>query len=185
MPGAPERIVIPGRARLWLGDGTAVAPTTAISTMPVGWRDVGLTAVDGLSFQRGFEQLSVMSHQSDYTTRKAITSRSGRMNALLQEWSGDNFLAAQGGGTVTEVSTGVYKYTPPAGNNEELQACLEIIDGTKHYRYIVPSGSVAEGFDQSLVKTAESTLPFALDVQGQDGVPPWYLLTDDPAFEPA
>lgn len=185
MPGAPERIVIPGRLRLWLADGTATAPTTAVSAMPSGWRDVGLTQPEGTEFVRGFEQVSVMSHQSDYPTRKGVTSRTGRINANLQEWSGDNFAATLGGGTVTEVSTGVYKYSPPAGNNEELQACLEVIDGTKHYRYIVPSCALAEGFTQSLAKTAESVLPLQLDVQGQDGVDPWYVITDDPAFEPA
>lgn len=192
MAGNKDRITIPGRFRLWLAPLDADAPAGPVADMPVGWRDVGFTTQDGSSFATGFEQLTVNSHQSDYPTRKGITSRTGRVTVALQEWSGENFQAVQGGGTITEVAAVVgppavplhYKYEPPAGNNESLQACLELIDGTKHYRYVVPQGSIGEGPETPLSKTAESTLPFAFDVEGQDGVPPWYLITDDPAFAP-
>lgn len=184
MAGNKDRITIPGRFRLWLDSTGAAAPATAIASMPTGWRDVGFTTPDGTSFAASFEQLAVMSHQSDYPTRKGITSRTGRVTCVLQEWSGENYQAVQGGGEVTEVTTGVYKFVPPDGNNESLQACLEVVDGTKHYRYIIPQGSIGEGPEIPLNKTAESTLPFAFDVEGQDGVPPWYLITDDPAFAP-
>lgn len=189
MAGNKNRITIPGRLRLWLADGTAVAPADSSSAMPEGWRDVGFTDNDGSSFATDPSFGSVESHQSDYPTRKYVEGRTGRVECNLQEWSGENMIAVHGGGTVTEVTPATvpptYKFVPGEGVPDSLQACLEVIDGTKHYRYVVPSASQAEGVEQDLAKAGASTLPLRLDVEGQDGVPPWYLLTDDPAFAPA
>jgi hypothetical protein len=183
--GNKARITIPGRLRLYFDrTGALSAPADDAAAWPVGWLDVGLTQQEGVSFAIGFEQLVVMSHQSDYPTRKGITSRTGRISINLQEWSGENLALATGGGEVTELTEGHYKYTPPEGNNESGQAGLELVDGTKVYRFIVPQCAVGEGIEVPLAKTAESILPLTLDVEGQDGVDPWYLLTNDPAFAP-
>lgn len=185
MAGNKARITIPGRVRLYI-DRTGVAPIPADESVALNaaFVDVGFTQPEGTSFAVGFEQLAVMSHQSDYATRKGITGRSGRITLNMQEWSGQNLAVASGGGTVTEVSTGHFKFVPPEGNNESVQAILQVEDGTKKYRYIVPQATVGEGIEIPLNKTAESILPLTLDVEGQDGVPPWYLLTNDPAFAP-
>lgn len=189
MAGNKNRITIPGRLRLWLADGTADAPADATTAMPTGWWDVGLTDEDGSSFATDPSFGEVRSHQSDYPTRKFVEGKSGRVEVNLQEWSADNFRAVHGGGEVTVIDPPTvpptYKFVPGEGVPDSLQACLEVVDGTKHYRYVIPAGSQGEGVEQDLAKAGASTLPFRLDVEGQDGVPPWYLLTDDPAFAPA
>lgn len=189
MAGNKARITIPGRLRVWLADSTALAPTGPTGAMPTGWWDVGLTDEDGSAFNTDPAFGEVRSHQSDYPTRKYVEGRSGRVEANLQEWSADNFAAVHGGGEVTEVEPATvpptYKFVPPEGLPDSLQACVEVIDGTKHYRYVIPACSQAEGVEQDLAKAGASTLPLRLDVEGQDGVPPWYLITDDPAFAPA
>lgn len=185
MAGTKARITIPGRLRLYIDrTGVAVAPTSEVSALAADFVDVGFTQQEGVSFAVGFEQLAVMSHQADYATRKGITSRTGRIAINLQEWSAQNLAVATGGGTASEVTANHYKYVPPSGNNESVQAVLELVDGTKIYRFVVPQSSVGEGIEIPLAKTAESILPLTLDVEGQDGVPPWYILTNDPAFAP-
>lgn len=188
MAGNKQRIVIPGRLRLFLADGTATAPADATSEMPEGWFDVGLTDREGSSFATDPSFGSVESHQSDYPSRKYVESRTGRVECNLQEWSAQNMIAVHGGGEVTTVTPATnpptYKFVPGDGVPDSLQACLQINDGSKAYRYIVPACSQAEGVEQDLAKTGASTLPLRLDVEGQDGVPPWYLLTNDPAFMP-
>lgn len=188
MAGNKNRIVIPGRVRLWLSDGTAAAPADAVAAMPTGWSDVGFTETDNTAFNTDPSFGGVESHQSDYETRRYVESRAATVEANLQEWSRINFAAVQGGGTVTEVTPATtpptYKYVPPDGVPSELGAVLEAIDGSKRYRYVVPSCSQIEGVEQSLAKAGASILPLRLAVNGQDGVPPWYLLTNDPAFAP-
>lgn len=189
MAGNKQRIVIPHRVRVFLAPAGTAAPADATSEMPEGWVDVGFTNRDDTAFNTEVSTGGVESHQSDYVTRKYVESRGGRVEAALQEWSAENFRAVHGGGEVTEVTPATvpptYKFVPPEDVPESMQACLQVNDGTKAYRYIVPSCAQAEGVETSLAKAGSSTLPLALDVEGQDGVPPWYLLTNDPAFAPA
>lgn len=189
MAGNKQRITIPGRLRVYLAKSNAVAPVSATGPMPEGWRDVGFTDSDGSSFATDPSFGTVDSHQSDYPTRRYVESRSGRVECNLQEWSGENFIAVHGGGQVTTVepatTPATYKFVPPEGVPDSIQACVEVVDGTKAYRYITPACSQAEGVEQDLAKAGASTLPLRLDVEGQDGVPPWYVLTNDPAFAPA
>jgi hypothetical protein len=163
--------------------------------MPTGWRDVGLFTPDSLAWATdpSFEQ--VVSHQSNYPTRRFQTADAATAEVDLQEWSGDNFVDVYGGGTVVEVPanpTGTpptilhYKFTPPkVGGRKNVAMCIEIIDGTKHYRRIIPLCMQDQGVAQAFQRTAESTLPLRVSVLGSDIGDPFYDLVDDDAFEPA
>jgi hypothetical protein len=62
---------------------------------------------------------------------------------------------------------------------------IEIVDGAKHYRRIIPKCQQIEGAAQTFEKTSESTLPLRLSVLGSDIGDAWYDLTDDAAFAAA
>lgn len=193
--GDPNRIVVPQMARVWLAPVGTAAPGDPIVAMPTGWRDVGLFTPDSLGFATDPSFEEVRSHQANYPTRRFQTEDAATAEVDLQEWSGDNFKAVYGGGTVVEVPADAgatpptilhYKFTPPAiGGRTSVAACIEIIDGTKHYRRIIPRCEQSEGVEQSFERTSNSTLPLRLSVLGSDIGDPWYDLTDDPAFEPA
>lgn len=187
MAGNASRIFVAQMARLWLAPVGTVAPVDPVVAMGEGWYDVGLFTPDSLAFNTDptFEQ--VRSHQSNYPTRSFQTEDGGTVEVDLQEWSSQNFKAVYGGGEVTTI-TGPpisYRFSPPQiGGRTETAACLEIIDGTKHYRRIIPRCQQQEGASQSFSKTAESTLPLRLTLLGADVGDPWYDLTDDPAMAP-
>lgn len=192
--GDATRIVVAQMARVWLAAVGTVAPGDPIVAMPEGWREVGLFTPDSLGWATDPSFEDVRSHQSNYQTRRFQTEDSATVEVDLQEWSGENFIAVYGGGTIVEVPavTGPpatilhYKFTPPAiGGRQDVAACIEIIDGTKHYRRLIPRCTQAEGVEQSLEKTSESTLPLRLAVLGSDIGAPWYDITNDSAFEPA
>lgn len=193
MPTDPTRIVVPQMARMYLAAVGTPAPAGPIVAMPAGWKEVGLFTPDSLSFATdpSFEQ--VRSHQSNYPTRRFQTEDAATAEVDLQEWSGSNFQAVFGGGTITAVtppagstSTATYyRYSPPAvGARTTVAACIEIVDGTKVYRRMIPKCEQSEGVEQSFEKTSESTLPLRLSVLGSDVGDPWYDLTNDPAFAP-
>ncbi|MFJ2745310.1 hypothetical protein ACIO3O_37265 [Streptomyces sp. NPDC087440] len=186
-----NEIVIPSITRIWLAPLGTNAPADATSTMPTGWSSVGLTTEDSLKFnsEPNFEQ--VRSAQSSYPTRTFQTQDAATIEVDLQQWSGKNFKAVYGGGTITEVTPSggqpgapkQYKFTPPRiGSRTEVAAVIEVIDGGKHYRYIVPRTMQMEGVSKDLAKTKEAILPLRLAVQGGDDLDAWYVLTDDPAF---
>ncbi|MFK0279551.1 IPT/TIG domain-containing protein [Streptomyces sp. NPDC090499] len=185
-----NEIVIPQLSRLWLAPVGTVAPADATVTMPAGWYTVGLFTEDSLKFnsEPNFEQ--VKSAQSSYPTRTFQTSDAATIEVDLQQWSGKNFRAVYGGGRINAITPAGggakhFKFTPPRiGGRTEVAACIEVVDGGKHYRYPIPRAMQMEGVSKDLAKTKEAVLPLRLAVQGGDDTDAWYVLTDDPAFQP-
>lgn len=187
-----NQIVIPSITRVYLAPVGTTAPADATAALPAALRSVGLTTEDSLKFnsEPNFEQ--VKSAQSSYPTRTFQTSDAATIEVDLQQWSGENFRAVYGGGEISTISVAGppaathYKFTPPRiGSRTEVMAVIEVIDGGKHYRYVVPRCMQMEGVSKDLAKTKEAVLPLRLAVQGGDDLDAWYVLTDDPAFAPA
>lgn len=193
--GNGNQIVVAQMARVWLAPVGTAAPGDPVVAMPTGWREVGYFTPDSLGFSTDPSFEEVRSHQSNYPTRRFQTEDAATASVDLQEWSGENFKAVFGGGTITLVPANAsgtpptiehYKFSPPGiGGRSSVAACIEIIDGNKHYRRMIPRCEQNEGVEQTFEKTSESTLPLRLAVLGSDLGDPWYDLTDDPAFEPA
>lgn len=190
MPDA-SRITIAGNAHIYLAALGTVGPTDATTALDTPWRDVGYTTEDSLTFTDTPTFGQVRSHQSNYPTRIFQTQEEASVAVELQEFSSDNILATFGGGTITTITPGgtatdQYHYSPPSvGSRVNIAAIAEVIDGTKHYRYVVPNCFQNSGATLKLQKTSAALLPLALSVLGADGVDPWYLLTDDPAMAPS
>ncbi|HET9656746.1 MAG TPA: hypothetical protein VFP72_15445 [Kineosporiaceae bacterium] len=185
MSTTPARITVPNRTHVYLAAVGSVAPVDATTAMAAAWKEVGLTTEDSLTFETSPEFKDVRSAQSDYPTRIFQTSETGTITVQLQEWSIDNFKAVFGGGQITTPSAGVFKFEPPLlGARTEIAACIEVIDGDKHYRYIIPRCLQREGVSQTLNKGSEAHLPLKLSILGGDAASAWYMLTDDPAFTP-
>lgn len=191
--GTPDNMVVAQMARVFLAPVGTAAPAGPATVMPVGWREVGLFTPDSLGWSTdpAFEQ--IRSHQTNYPTRVIQTEDAATVSVDLQEWTGPNFQAVYGGGQVTVVPavTGPpaiprhFRFHPPAvGGRGKVAACVEIIDGAKHYRRMVPVCEQNEGVEQTFEKTSESTLPLRLSILGSDIGDPWYDITDDPAFDP-
>lgn len=190
--GDANNIFVAQMARVWLAPVGTVAPADPVVAMGTGWLEVGLFTPDSLSWATSPSFEEVRSHQSNYPTRRFQTEDAATASVDLQEWTGQNFIAVYGGGTVVNVPASVgppavvehWKFSPPTvGGRQQTAGCIEVIDGAKHYRRIIPRCEQSEGVEQTLNKTAASTLPLRLTVLGSDVGDPWYDLTDDDAFD--
>ncbi|MFF0754410.1 hypothetical protein [Streptomyces sp. NPDC004267] len=187
------QIVVPARTRLWLAVVGTAAPADATVAMPASWYSVGLTTEDSLKFNEEPQFEQVKSAQTDFPSRTFQTSDSATIEVDLQQWNAKNFKAVFGGGTITEITpagggTGPkhFKFAPPRiGGRTEVAACIEVIDGAKAYRYVIPRAMQMEGVQTDLQKAKEAVLPLRLAVQGGDDADAWYLITNDPAFADA
>lgn len=184
-----QEIITPARAYVSLADVGVVAPIDAVVAPGVGWIGVGLTTPDSLSISTEPEFEEIQSHQSDYPTRRIQTTDSAAIAVDLQQWNAENLKAAYGGGTVTEVSPGpppAYKFTPPKlGDRQEKAALIDVVDGTRRYRWVFPRVMQTEGVELELAKGQESRLALRLAVLGGDATEPWYMLSNDPALASA
>jgi len=186
----PANTVVPALQRLYLAQDGTTAPDGPTIAMPAGWHDVGAFTEDSLKFNASVTVEAIKAAQTRWAIRRYETAQDATFEVDLLEWSGDNFIAVYGGGTITTVTPSgggpdYYKFSPPAvGGRQTIAACIEIIDGTKHYRRIVPMCMQTEGVELGLSAISPGTLPLRMSVIGSDSADPWYDITDDPAFAP-
>lgn len=179
------QIVVPSRAFAYVAPTGTAAPADESATPAAAWVNVGLTTPDSLEFATEPQFESVNSHQSDYPVRRMQTSEAGTVKVDLQQWNDDNLKFAFGGGTVTTVTAGHFKFVPPAlGARVERSVLVDWIDGAKVYRLVIPRCMQVEGVTTALQKGQEARLPLNLAILGGDAVDPWYILSNDPALNP-
>lgn len=174
-----SQIIIPGTATLWLGAVGTTAPTDPTSAPGAGWSDAGFTTEDGTTFVTNPTYFDVFAHQAATAVRVGKSRDTATLNVGLLQWNTSTFEAAYGGGAVT-VTTGVAKFTPPIGTaTTPTAALLDFIDGTEHFRLVIPKARARAGVTLNLNRTAATTLPLALEVEAtSSSVAPWYLYTD-------
>lgn len=181
----PTKIFVPQSAKVYLAAVGTTAPDGPTVALASGWVEVGLFTPDSLQMATEPSFESVTSHQSNWPTRRFQTTDAATLQCNLQEWSTPNFKAVYGGGAVTSVTPGgggtaYAKFTPPSvGGRSETAAILEIADGTRQVRLVVPRSMQVEGASLNFNKTNEVTLPLRLSVLGSDVAAPWYMLATD------
>jgi len=65
---------------------------------------------------------------------------------------------------------------PEIGGREEVAICLELEDGNRKLRRIIPRAMQSEGVETSLPRTEAATLPLRMSVLGGDVGPDYYDL---------
>lgn len=182
----PDNILVPGTAALYLAPVGTAMPANETSALNAAFRDVGLTTPDGTRLRTNPSFTDIRSHQSNYPTRTIKTADEAQVTVVLQEFSGENLIAALGGGTLTTVSTGHFKYTPPATTDfSEVAAVLEWVDGDDIFRMLIPRAQVRSGIDVALNKTSEAQLTLTLNCIGGDSSDAYTILSNVAAFAPS
>ncbi|MCC9309142.1 hypothetical protein LN042_18985 [Kitasatospora sp. RB6PN24] len=184
-----ESVFVAQMARLYLAVPGTVAPADPVTAMAAGWKEVGLFQPGSLEWNTEPKFEEVKSHQLQYAARTIQTEDAASLKVELQEWNSTNIVAVYGGGQVTSVtqnSKTFYRFSPPkVGGRSQFTAVVELIDGAKHYRRVIPLCEQVASVSQKFPNDKESTLPLELKVIGGAAGDPWYDLTDDPGFAPA
>lgn len=181
----PDEVVVGANGRILVAPVGTAAPVDITADPSATWVELGYASDEGVTFTVGKEIEDVNAWQSFFPIRKIVTAMSGELAFELAQWNRDTVPLAFGGGLVTEPSAGAYHYEPPEpGTVDERALILEFEDGAKSYRIVVPRGMVTEDVETEINKAPNSVLPITFAALGEAGVAPWYLDTDDPAFEP-
>lgn len=165
--------------------GTA-APASEAAVVDAAWVDAGYASEDGVTFTdaKTLEEIPVW--QLFGPARRIVSARDVTVAFALRQWSGPNLKFALGGGTITAPSPGHFKYVPPDPEDvDEKALMIDWADGTKLYRLVLIRGMVTENVETNLVRTAAADLPITFALNWDDAGDSWYLLTNDPAFDPA
>jgi hypothetical protein len=183
-----DEIVVGANGTVWTAPVGTAAPADQDTAPGAGWTDLGFTSEDGVTFTDSKTLEAIPVWQLFNAARRIVTERETTLGFVLRQWSKDTVPFAFGGGEITEPvpASGNFKYTPPSPEDvDERSLMVDWQDGTKKYRLVVVRGVVAEAVETNLVRTAAADLPIGFAVNGVESGDAWYLLTNDPAFEPA
>lgn len=180
-----DQIVVGANGTVRVAPTDTADPADVTAAWPAGWVDLGYMSEDGVTFTDAKTLEAIPVWQLLYPARRVVTERDATAAFVMRQWGPDNVELAFGGGEITVDVAGAFRYTPPPPETiDERRLGIEWLDGDKTFRLIMPKGIVTENVETNIVRTAAADLPITFGILGEDGVDPWYLLTDDPAFDP-
>jgi len=190
-----ENIFVAGLARIYMAPVGTIAPDGVDGVpMPDGWYDIGLFTPDSLRWSVDVQFDDIEAHQSNKPVRRIQTQDAATLEADLLEWTAESFMAVFGGGRIEKITpagggTPYYRFTPPSmGARQEISVCVELQDGNRRMRRIIPRAMQTEGVEQQIDRTSASVLPLRLSVLGSGLGDDYYDLFGvgfGPAFESA
>jgi hypothetical protein len=183
----PENVLVASGGSVHVAPVGTTLPTTVGASLNAAFVDLGYVGEDGVSVAASVDVTDVLAFQTLLPIRKIVTARTVDLSMVLREWTEQSLLLAFGGGEVSEAG-GEYTYTPPLAGDALYERAMVISwqDGAKNYRLVVERGVVAESVETTLARTAAADLPITFSVLASaDDEAGWYLISDDPALEPA
>jgi len=167
MPLDSSQLFVAGSGALYVAPVGTTAPTDVTTAWAAAWKDVGYLEEDGASFGVSYDTSTKNSWQSLDPTNYVRTGRASTLKATLKQWNQVNFPIAFGGGTMTETSlgSGIYKYDAPTGASIDYRAVgLQVTDGTKIGRLVIPKVMVTEMDDVAFQRGEEATMGITFGV---------------------
>lgn len=178
--------VIAGSGQVYIGAVGATAPTAEDSALsPATWYGLGYHTEDGASISESPEIVRHKAWQTRADVRRTRETDVFQVTFALEQWNEQSVPLAFGGGSVSEPSSGHYKYTPPAVSDAENEKALilDIVDGSNKLRIYVPRGTVVEGVESQFTRSQMGVLPITFEaMEVDDGSPQWSLFTNLASF---
>lgn len=184
MANDASEIIVAANGSVYVAEVGTTAPASESASLASGWKQLGFVTEDGVTFTDSKETEAVAAWQSFYPVRRIVTARDASVSFSLRQWNSDTVTLAFGGGTITEPTSGHYKYVPPTPSDVDERALLiDWQDDTRKYRLIIPKGMVSEAVETNLTRSGSSILPITFVATPDSGDDAYYLLTNDASFE--
>lgn len=180
-----DEIVVGANGSIFTAEPGATIPASIAVPLGGQWTELGYVTEDGVTWTDGKSLNSIRAWQSFYDLRRIVESREGMLAFSLMQWDGTTVPLAFGGGEITEIgaASGNFRYLPPSPEDvDEKAMAVEWSDGDKDYRLTFPKGMVTENVETNIVRTGAALLPITFALLGEEGVEPFILDTNDPAF---
>lgn len=179
-------IVVGANGSIYTAPLGSAVPASISSPLGAEWTELGYATEDGVTWTDGKSLESIRAWQSFYDLRRIVTSKEGSLAFSLMQWNRATVELAFGGGVVSSPAVGAYRYTPPVpAEIDERMMAVEWVDGAHDFRLTFLKGIVSESVEVNIVRTAAGLLPITFSLLGDDGLDPFILDTNHPAFADA
>lgn len=177
-----DKIFVPGNGHLYAGPVGTTAPTDATTALNSAFVEMGYITEDGTSTTPSTDTQTIRGWQSIYALRYAIVGRDLRIALSLMEVNKDTVGVWSQGGVTTGGPT-AWKVVPPTAETVDARAwVMEGIDGSRTYRFYVPSGLVLDSGEWKWSRTGAAVLPITLGLTASGAGNGWELYVSDAEF---
>jgi hypothetical protein len=158
-------------------------PTDVTSAWAAAWVDIGLIDDDSMpSMTPNRETAEIGAWQKKQPVRIVETSRNEEWKITPIQRTGTVLKRAFGGGTVTALGGGLYKFTPPsAGSVDEMAYGIEVVDGTIIDRYVLRRGMVSDTGEIVFAKDDATKFPLTIRSLEPSAGTSWELVASNDA----
>lgn len=171
---------------IWFNPSLAAVIPSNLTDDPtaLGYIDLGYTTEDGVTFTLSKETEDLMGWQTADVLRKLVTSEPKAAAFTLRQLDQDTWLATNGG-TITEITSGLYRWEPTEGQIVEGILLVDFRDGTKDYRFGFRRASQSGEVEFSMVRSDAVNLPNEWTALVPQSGKAFFMDTNDPAFAPS
>lgn len=182
----PNETIVGGGGEAYVAPVGTALPAKTGDALNVAFNGLGYHTEDGVSINPSVDIQEFMAWQSKVPIRIDQNSRDFQISFQLLQWNEINLPFALGGGTISEPTAGQFKFVPLADSAapEERSLIVDIDDGTRRSRIIVPRGTVTDTGEIPFKRGDMSALAVtfkALAPTDGSGSSPWYALFNDSA----
>lgn len=177
-----NELVVAGTGQVYVAPVGTALPTTPTASLNAAFVGLGYTSEDGVSISVEPEITDFPAWQSRQPVRRELTNQAISVSFSLLQWNETNVPLAFGGGTIS--GSGPYRYDFPTGDDalDERAMVVDVQDGERHMRFVLPRGNVTDSVEAQFVRTEAAVLPITFSVlEPIGGGAPGYFLTDDDA----
>jgi len=179
------RVALTGH--VFFGPGVTTDPTGfSVAGALTGFKELGYTSDDGVSFSIGKEVEEIPGWQSMDPLRLLVTAEPKSASYTLKQLNRDNW-AATFGGTFTTEGVAPNEMTRWEPNDAEIVDgffVVEFLDDGVTYQIGFRRAMNAANVEFAFVRSASVDLPHEMRALAAGaGKKPWFLLTNDPAFD--
>lgn len=123
--------------------GTAL-PTTPTASLNAAFKGLGYVSEDGVTENWDDSVETIIAWQNATVVRSATTSSTGTLGLTLIQTRGSVLEAYHRGSQITNPSGSIYQLDVKPITADPSVWVLDVVDGTKHLRIVVPNGEITE-----------------------------------------
>lgn len=177
--------IIAGTGEVYVAPVGTTEPANESSTLNTAFFGLGYHDEDGVAVQNAPELQKFGAWQSKKPIRIERGDEAFRLTFKLLQWNEKTVPLAFGGGTISDLGSGHYKFTPPLADDAPDERCVvaDVIDGDNILRIVIPRCIVVDDVESELKRDAMGMLPITVEaMEPETGGDPWYFLTNIAGF---
>lgn len=176
--------VVAGTGQVYVAAVGTTLPANADAALAAAFVGLGYHTEEGVSLNKAIEIVEFRAWQSRHPIRRERETEDFQLTFVLQQWNEETVPLAFGGGSITDLGGGQFKYVPPRDDEQldERALVCDVDDGDRRIRFVVPRGTVTEGVESTFQRSEMANLPITFKaLEPTEGGEAWYPLFNDAA----